>query len=445
MNSGVRVILAIALACFLGCSSEDSAVAEGDDPRNAQPQDEYPVLSIEQQRTMMARIEKLRSVRRVKDLRGKTPPADWIAIAYHGLVLDANHDIIPMDPATIAAIQESMYSVIAPQARENILRKHGRDPQALFMNQELQGFDRLFVRGEVLEALLAESPEAIRDRYEWRYRLLKRATDDAGERPLNLRPGLLNQLRSFQLEDDPTPADAPPSYVETCRAAGVPIPPDWPDPKWINQGALALQFVSGNLSTEVFAYKDPAVPGVCYALPRRDTTGSIQLLGIICQSATTGKACFWDNKEPDNTPITGNSITLKIADIANGMNLVENCTNCHRGDNVFNIHPGTALDLGRAGAPGGPYDTSAAVRYTPIAQSGWSNPGPLTLGARTTGQSSCTGCHDLPETKPDYCAAVLEMAALATMPPFGPNRAGWPPNITNAKYTDHITELAKCP
>lgn len=447
MTSYLRVSHLVfgALVLLAGCASEEPKHADNDDPRNAQRQGHYPEVSLQSQRALMTQIEMARQAKRVSNLREKTPPADWIVMSYHGLLLDANLDVIPTDPGTIAKIQESMYSVLTPYAEQSQSRRHGHDPQALFMDQSLKGSEKLFVRGRILRAILAESPSAVRQRYEWRYRLISGIAESA-EKPFPIAPQTRDMLRTFGLDADiQTPPESAASYVEACRASGVPVPPDWPDAKWIDQGALTLQFVSGNLDTEVFAYKDPTTPGVCYALPRRDKAGSIQLLGIICQSATTGKACFWDNKKPDNTPITGKTISLTIKDISNGMTLVENCTNCHRGDNVFNIHPGTALDLSRAGAPGGPYDTSAAVRYTPIAQAGWSNPGPLVLGPRTTGQSSCTSCHDFPETKPDYCAAVLELAARTTMPPFGPTRAGWPPSITNAKYTDHITQLSKCP
>src|SRR5678815_5846899 len=88
--------------------------------------------------------------------------------------------------------------------------------------------------------------------------------------------------------------------------------------------------------------------------------------------------CIRDNKTADGTPITGPDIKLDIDTIGNGMTLGENCTTCHRGDNVFNIHPGTALDLSRPNAPGGPYVTDifdpngTGIRYTPIGQPHWS-------------------------------------------------------------------------
>ncbi|HVG06490.1 MAG TPA: hypothetical protein VNM67_02220 [Thermoanaerobaculia bacterium] len=418
------------------------------DALNSGPQKQYPELTLDAQKVAMQRIEDMRRRVRVERVREKIPPADWIAMAYHGLVLDANFDVIPMDPETVSKIQESMFSILQAPARERVTRKYGRDPGLLFHNQRLRGNDRLVIRTAVLQALLDESDEELQERYAWRHRLISRgANTQLNTQGIVLHPQVRELLRQFRLEDDlPAVPGSTPTYIESCRAEGVPIPPDWPDAKWISQGPLALVFVSAEYNAEVFAYKDPVVPGVCYALPRRDSAGSIQLLGIICQSATTGKACFWDNKTIDNVRLTGVDLVLDIDTIGNGMTLGENCTNCHRGDNAYTIHPGTALDLSRSAAVGGPYETDAAARFTPIAQPGWGNPGPLTLPALSTGQSSCVVCHGLPETRPDYCAAVLRVAALATMPPSGPNRAGWlPPAITNSRYTDHITGLSACP
>lgn len=109
------------------------------------------------------------------------------------------------------------------------------------------------------------------------------------------------------------------------------------------------------------------------ALPLKHE-GDISVLGIICQSRRTGKACFWDNidisAERDaggNFPrITGEGVILRIAEIKNGSNLAENCTLCHRGSNAFLIHPNTVL--------GTPLNRLPDVRYSPIGQPQWTNP-----------------------------------------------------------------------
>lgn len=435
-----------------------------DEALNAGPQEQYPEFTLEAQKAAMQRIEEVRRKSRVDGLRAKTPPADWIEIAYHGLVLDANLDVIEMDSETVSKMQQSLFSVLREPTRDKAVRRFGADPGVLFSAQGLQSEERLVVRTAVLNALLAESSPELKARYAWRHRLIRRDADaQINWREFRMRPQVLRKLREYRLqedwympsstklgdEDDPVVPDDPApgsQYIASCRAEGVPIPPDWPDARWISQGPLAFVFISRSYTAEVHAYKDPAVPGVCYALPRRDSSGSIQLLGIICQSDTTGKACFWDNRTIDDTPLTGVNLTLNIDSIGNGSTLGEICTECHRGYNVFNIHPGTALDLSRPTAVGGPYDTDPAVRFTPIAQGHWSNPGPLVLPAPSPGQRSCTACHELPETAgSSYCASVLENAARFTMPPFGPDRAGWPPDPVNPRYADHVGGLSGCP
>ena len=105
-------------------------------------------------------------------------------------------------------------------------------------------------------------------------------------------------------------ADTP--YMADCRAQGVPIPPDWAETgtSWVDQGNLntnggGTNLLQGPVDAHVWTYTDPNVRGACVALPREDgSPGS--LAGIICQSATTGKACFWDNqRKTDPTNVLG--------------------------------------------------------------------------------------------------------------------------------------------
>ena len=230
-------------------------------------------------------------------------------------------------------------------------------------------------------------------------------------------------------------AEAPPAttdYIEQCRQAQVPIPPDWGDPQWKFEYALDpnYSFVNDvNSIAQVWVYTETNVPGLCVGLPRLDKlTGDIGLFGILCQSKSTGKACFWDNVDR----VTGERLSpedsknLKIAAIQDGSMLRENCTNCHRGENVFVIHPRTALDLSAL------FDTKPDVDwYSPISgQKTWGNPGPID---GLTGQ--CDACHKLPELGEDnntstdkskvpaYCR-ILRQVVDKTMPPFQ-IPAGW--------------------
>lgn len=54
----------------------------------------YPEWTLEQQLAGMEIIEEVRGQERIEDLRDTLPPAEWIASAYHGLILDANYDVI---------------------------------------------------------------------------------------------------------------------------------------------------------------------------------------------------------------------------------------------------------------------------------------------------------------------------------------------------------------
>jgi hypothetical protein len=453
MKNGLWIIsVLVAAALLTACrpQTENANTAKDDvNVLNSKPQKEYPEFTLEAQKAAMQRDEEARRATRVEGLRDKIPPADWIEIAYHGLLIDANFDVIEMNEETITKMQESMLSILYEPAREKTTERYKGDLKELFFDQRFKREEQFVIRNAVLEALLTESDAKLKERYEWRVRLLRRDTNALVYRRISaLSEAVLEMLRQRAFLEDWYIITHPTSqYVTDCQAQSVPIPPNWPDSRWISQGPLSLVFISTSYSAEVFAYKDPSVAGACYALPRRDSTSSIRLLGIICESETTGKACFWDNVAANGTRVTGTNISLDINTIQNGSNLAENCTACHRGYNVFNIHPGSALDLGRSGAPGGPYDTNPAVRSTPMGQAAWTNPGPLALPAPPSGQLSCLGCHELPQTSGSYCTAVLRSAAMNTMPPFGSTRAGWPGTsvAVNPTFNDHITRLSACP
>ncbi len=235
----------------------------------------------------------------------------------------------------------------------------------------------------------------------------------------------------LEIQDIPSDQSVVTDYFNECRREQVPIPPDWGHRNWVFQSELDpnFSFVADSDSiAEVWTYVDPNVPGLCIGLPRKDVaTKGIGLFGIICQSERTGKACFWDNVDWRTkyrlTP--EQSKHMKISDIQNGSLVKENCTNCHRGENVFVIHPRTAVDLPKE------FDTDPEGDwYTPISrQKIWGNPGPM------KGMARCTGCHELPElaannndlsTKPveksPYCR-ILRQVVNKTMPPSG--AAGW--------------------
>lgn len=205
-------------------------------------------------------------------------------------------------------------------------------------------------------------------------------------------------------------------YIETCRANDVPIPPDWPDDRWVSKGELPFVFAEfpDAKTNEVYTFEDPNGRGVCYALVRKNHNRFFEAVGIICQSKRTGKACFWDNVIPGerrDDRIRGLEIKLDMRKIGNGFNMRQNCTECHRGAKVFLIHPDTALSAIVA--------TKPDVRYSPIGQKDWDNPPPM----EHRGSGACSQCHELATPTKRYCG-MLRQAAEKTMPSRD-RPAGW--------------------
>lgn len=140
-------------------------------------------------------------------------------------------------------------------------------------------------------------------------------------------------------------------YMESCRSRGVPIPPDWKasSPEWERHGNLhtimltpnALEKVTADETTfaSVWSYAPSEGRGACIALGRNG--GSFQ---IICQSATTGYACFWGNDQrssgarwtPETAEVTIASLRDPVQGFAPG---TVPCTECHRGNNAFLYAP----------------------------------------------------------------------------------------------------------
>jgi hypothetical protein len=138
----------------------------------------------------------------------------------------------------------------------------------------------------------------------------------------------------------PTRQDGDTDYMAACRRLRVPIPPDWAQTgtAWVLQGNLrtGVNLLKPREDAFVWTYSDPIRKGACIALPRQGG-----LAGFICQSAETGHACFWDNiRNSDGARVDWNGgQKLIISELKDGSNLAENCTACHRGNNVFLMAP----------------------------------------------------------------------------------------------------------
>ena len=141
------------------------------------------------------------------------------------------------------------------------------------------------------------------------------------------------------------------NYLEACRQKSVPIPPDWKQAssEWEPHGNLRTILLTPNTLDQapvdqtsfasVWSYAPPQGRGACIALGRN--SGSFQ---IICQSATTGHACFWSNDasspstgwNPETTEVRISSLHDPDQGFSPG---TAPCTECHRGNNAFLYAP----------------------------------------------------------------------------------------------------------
>ncbi|HYR09550.1 MAG TPA: hypothetical protein VEQ60_17380, partial [Longimicrobium sp.] len=350
-----------------------------------------------------------------------------IAHAYHGLLLDADLKEIPMDLPLIASMQKSLFARLLAEADPGL----AEEVRLLREDAEQSGFgaeETALANNAILGTLLDRSDEKLRARYDWRYRVVREQT---WRLAVDIHPGLLEWIRKRGLEEFGIPGLGNGArYIADCERESVPTPPAFPGEEWGDSLDLRPEFnFIGRGEVKVFAIQNE--DGVCYALPRTEGL----LLGIICQSARTGKACFYDNSRPGSEErIDWRRETMTAWDLQSGYDLDEACTDCHRGTNAFIIHPGSALQI-----PG--ISTSADVRYTPIGRREFVNPGPLALPAlKDEKQGSCDGCHEIPRTTPEYCL-ILQRAVQTTMPPGGPP-AGWIPPDTHPYYA-HVEFLAR--
>lgn len=352
-------------------------------------------------------------------------PAERIAHAYHGMLLNKDLKEIKLDSSLITEMQDSMIDDVLKAGNEETRKNGAALVKEVLSAEKLDGNTSILIKSGIIGKLLEQAPDTLKAKYAWRHALIRSRLRELIDSSvvLELRPEILELLRRRGIFDHIFVPGLESAYVADCRASRVPIPPDWGNAQWLFRRDLEPQydFLSGG-GTKVYTYND--VNGVCFALPR----SSSGLMGIICQSESTGKACFWDNI--DST--TGRRVDWRtspvvIANLQNGSDLAENCTECHRGKNVFLIHPGSALDV--------PLDIDPSIRYTPIGQSAWSNPGPLFSSPGI----ACYTCHEIPVPSRSYCDVVLATAARTTMPPGG-TPIGWPAS-SGSPYSANVTLL----
>ena len=355
------------------------------------------------------------------------PEIERIAIVGHGLAFDSKMRSIPIDLKTIQAMQESLRAVLAKARltqRPGIQSFEARIESA--MAQARTGEERAMLTGILLRRQLESADKRVRLTYDWRNNFLIERSRSLLDRRLRgqyvISEAVLQLLREGGLILTATET----GYMGECRGEDVPVPPNFSMSKpgaWENQGNLTKNMLSPGNAAQVWTWTDPHRRGACVALPR-DGGGPGTLAGIICQSATTGKACFWDNLTRANPTrrVPPATETMVIRDLQDGRTLDVGapCTGCHTGNNVFLMSPDdpTWAELMRGSLAATNFSTiyepqantvANGPRYTPIAHASWVNPS-LTVG--------CAGsCHAAPSSSIQSLWSGLPAAQRPQMPP----------------------------
>jgi hypothetical protein len=355
------------------------------------------------------------------------PEIERIALVGHGLAFDSKMKSIPIDLTTIRSMQGSLGAVLAkagladqPRHRAFTARIHAA------MKQARSEEERALLTGVLLGRQLEMADKRVRALYDWRNRFLIERSRSLLDRRFRGQYQISEAVLRLLREGGLILSAVETGYMGECRAQGVPVPPNFSMTKpgdWVNQGDLAYNILNPGDPAEVWTWTDPGRRGACVALPR-DNGGPGSVAGIICQSATTGKACIWDNLTRANPTrrIPAATETMVIRDLQDGRTLDVNqpCTACHTGNNVFLMSPDdpTWAKLMRGPMTAGNFSTifepqvnttAAAPRYTPIAHASWVNP-PLTVG--------CAGsCHGSPSSAIQTRWSALPAGQKPPMPP----------------------------
>jgi hypothetical protein len=332
----------------------------------------------------------------------------------HGKLFDEAMKEIVLDDRVLLLMQKSMLGDIQNDKGENA---SPADKAAMAVARELLSSGKLarneiavLNSGLILTGLRTASP-ALREKLAWRNQVLfyHYWNEDLTRRVLSEAVrDLIGRLHLFE----PVNAGTPSAYMNDCRAHNVPIPPDWAESgtAWRKQGTLSTNLLAPGGYAEVWTYSDPTVRGACVALPR-DSGAVGTLAGIICQSATTGHACFWDNQlrsAPANV-LGWSGKRLVISELVDGATMADGkrCTGCHRGNNVYLLSPddptwAKTLRGPMVGGSTGTFTTRVEAssdntgghpRYIPVTtvppRSGWDNP--------FSAAANCAGaCHEKP-------------------------------------------------
>ena len=398
------------------------------------------------------------------------PQQEPIAYIGHGAFFDAAGNELEITQAFVDKAQAWYRTKLLADLDDVKKREFAALEKKLLTGVETKGQTRLVLQNHELQWLLANSlKHKDDDRMQGKLRALRyalswRLPEQSGEKlekreEFKLDPALAQKLESMQLQPQgglhvlSATINQGQAYINECMANKVPIPPTIGvlDPAgtagWKSQGFIptSTQFIVQS-PAEVRTYKSTSPAGMCYALPRYDSTQTtVNLDGVICLSAETSKACFWDNQMSGSTfPFpAGTHIPIGVPDTtidpsgryqAGGFELLGGaggvCTDCHAGENPYITHP--KADLGGGvlweslrtvqGLP-----TFAPNRYDPIVAAAW--PQNDLSQAEPTVPTACSACHvkldagrfpHLSNQLPGYCGTILTKGYHQTMPPPPP-------------------------
>ncbi len=270
-----------------------------------------------------------------------------MTLSGHGVLFDIEGQRVTLSERDMTEIAEEMLGVVRAEDPEKpVLEREAEAQLKQILDRglevrwrgELKGPEAVLLDLELVRAMAHRLPDELRSGYLWRVDFIR----DEMVRQKLVEPKLLTDfviiveindwiIRWFLRTD----------YMRECAAAGVPVPPDFAltGTAWREQGALSTNLLSPGAVANVWTWNVTGKRGACVALPR-GTGGPGSLAGIICQSAETGNACFWDNiRRSDNQRVPWATETLVIRDLKDGSELSETCPACHKGNNVFLVSP----------------------------------------------------------------------------------------------------------
>ena len=387
---------------------------------------------------------------------------DPIAYIGHGVMFDRNGNRIEPTPEFIAKAQTVYRNFLSERLPDQQRQAFKSKNEKLFAGAAFDEQSRLVANSSLIDweiknvdAARVEDLDRLAAKnnfLKWLLRFKLTQADQAiksGEK-FKMPDLLQNRLEGAGLSEAvlKSTTQSGTAYIDECRNAGVPIPPDWGSNKWQSKGFLSTNFLGSSANpAEVFVASSPSPPGVSIALPRytNPEMTTIDLLGIVSLGQASSKVCFWDNQKNDQGFDIPKGKPVPLSEFAGGAELFQGsggrCTACHAGENPFILHPKTNLGLPNLGG----LPLFANDWYQPLVHPEWpQNPGPL---VGTTG--ACNSCHtgggeggrfpQMSNIMGEYCGAVLGNAIKLTMPPGNPGD----PNF--AEHEKALESLCKSP